>query len=424
MSWQDDLLPASFDDLEFDVINVDDDIEKTVAPNRMPYVDGSDPEDMGTEHRISWTAVFNGDDYEDDLTEFLQKHAQRGPRTLVHPIFGVMRAQVLRLHPHHDESQPNYCEVQVEYLRADQGEVLFSLDLPSNQVATVDLSVGDVFDAAQAQFSLDIGGILGQAASLQAEVLGQLQGAIDEGMDLFNELSAPISGALALVTSSVNFLLSPVSFVTSVESIFAARLDFFFGDASALLSFVGGFSLDILWSKPAADLQRPLFVNSAAAAAAIATGAVPVPVLPALLAHQAIQISLAVATASARVFEAEIGDPTMTPDDIDAVAFDSRTSIAAAIAAVRAAYPDIDVARRLTEPLKTVALSVSNAGRALLRARPPFIQRATKGNGSLHLVAFQWYGDHTRATELLRFNPQIRNPNLIDSGTVLNGYAL
>ena len=42
---------------------------------------------------------------------------------------------------------------------------------------------------------------------------------------------------------------------------------------------------------------------------------------------------------------------------------------------------------------------------------------------SLHLLAFEWYGDYSRFGELLRLNPQIRHPNFLSKGEVLNAYA-
>ena len=41
----------------------------------------------------------------------------------------------------------------------------------------------------------------------------------------------------------------------------------------------------------------------------------------------------------------------------------------------------------------------------------------------LHLLAFEWYGDYSRFGELLRLNPQIRHPNFIEKGEILNAYA-
>ncbi|HGD9019465.1 TPA: multidrug DMT transporter permease, partial [Escherichia coli] len=41
----------------------------------------------------------------------------------------------------------------------------------------------------------------------------------------------------------------------------------------------------------------------------------------------------------------------------------------------------------------------------------------------LLLLAWQWYGDYSRAAELQRLNPQLRDPNNITAGVVINAYA-
>lgn len=54
---------------------------------------------------------------------------------------------------------------------------------------------------------------------------------------------------------------------------------------------------------------------------------------------------------------------------------------------------------------------------------PPIITRTVDTPTNLTLLAFRWYGDYTRSTELLRLNPDVRNPNFIQPGEVLNAYA-
>ena len=232
----------------------------------------------------------------------------------------------------------------------------------------------------------------------------------------YPDLATTITSALSLVTSTINYLTFPFTFVRDLQATFQARVGALFGAVSAFSQLArAGFSLSSMWSVPIGSLTQALFP-----AAASATDA-PTPAF--LTTHAAIQSSLAVADASALVFAAEIGDPLLTPVDIDTIAADVRSGIADAIARVRACYPDIDESRPLVEGLKASALAVQEAGLTLLRSRPPFIERPTTVAGNLRLVAFAWYGDAGRALELLRFNPQIRNPNFIAPGTVLKCYA-
>ena len=61
--------------------------------------------------------------------------------------------------------------------------------------------------------------------------------------------------------------------------------------------------------------------------------------------------------------------------------------------------------------------------RQVILQRPPMINRAVESATSLRLLAFRWYGDHARASELLRLNPRLRSPFMISSGEVLRAYA-
>jgi prophage DNA circulation protein len=42
---------------------------------------------------------------------------------------------------------------------------------------------------------------------------------------------------------------------------------------------------------------------------------------------------------------------------------------------------------------------------------------------NLHLLAHRLYGDYTRAEELARLNPGIRNPNFLARGQIVRRYA-
>ena len=72
--------------------------------------------------------------------------------------------------------------------------------------------------------------------------------------------------------------------------------------------------------------------------------------------------------------------------------------------------------RTLTHTLQKQALAVINL-------RPPLVQKTAGRDTSLHLLAFEWYGDYSRFAELVRLNPHISHPNFIKRGEVLNAYA-
>lgn len=60
----------------------------------------------------------------------------------------------------------------------------------------------------------------------------------------------------------------------------------------------------------------------------------------------------------------------------------------------------------------------------MILAKPPLLTRTVVSDTCLRALAHQWYGDHRRALELWRLNPQLRAPHAIVRGEVLRAYAL
>lgn len=123
-----------------------------------------------------------------------------------------------------------------------------------------------------------------------------------------------------------------------------------------------------------------------------------------------------------QILAAQRDNPTLTPAEIEQIVNDARWFVLRALAKNRSAWGSVR-ARPITEPLKSTAKHIQDLGLAIISLRPPLIERRTTGAGNLHLIAHAWYGDYSRAAELLRLNPQIRNPNDIRPGEVLNAYA-
>ena len=137
-----------------------------------------------------------------------------------------------------------------------------------------------------------------------------------------------------------------------------------------------------------------------------------------------VQQAVAVAGSAAQIFDRALSAKALTPVDIETIAGDARSAINAAIASVRATYPDIVKEMPITEPLKMLALSITVAAEKIIQAKPPLIDRLVDAPGNLQLIAHLWYGDHRRADEMLRLNPQISNPNSIVTGSTLRVYAV
>ena len=125
----------------------------------------------------------------------------------------------------------------------------------------------------------------------------------------------------------------------------------------------------------------------------------------------------------------------LIPADIGRLVGDVRTRLQAAITLFRERYEG--ERERITETasplglmypeiiqsMKNVAASVQDVGLLVLSRRPPLTQKQVQADSCLLLLAWQWYGDYSRAAELQRLNPQLRDPNNITAGVVINAYA-
>ncbi|PVX80057.1 DNA circularization protein [Paraburkholderia unamae] len=132
--------------------------------------------------------------------------------------------------------------------------------------------------------------------------------------------------------------------------------------------------------------------------------------------------ALQLAQTASDILIAEYDDPTLSPPDIEQIVSDTRTAIEATIVQHRSVYAT-PTALPIVDALKSIALAVQTAGINAIEAQPALTTRAVDAPANLTLLAFQWYGDYTRADELARLNPSIRNPNFVLPGTVLNAYA-
>ena len=77
----------------------------------------------------------------------------------------------------------------------------------------------------------------------------------------------------------------------------------------------------------------------------------------------------------------------------------------------------------MAEQLRTQTHKLTQLALAAINRKPPLIIRSVDFDGSIWQIAHAFYGDYTRADELLRLNPHICYPNFIQRGEALNGYA-
>ncbi|MDP3841048.1 MAG: DNA circularization N-terminal domain-containing protein [Oxalobacteraceae bacterium] len=424
MAWENTLLPASFRGILFEVVSTGDDIERAIVSHEYPYVDGANVEDMGrAARRISMTAVFYGDDYEIQLQQFLGAIDTPGAAELIHPIFGSINAQFVRTSIPHEAMLPDQTRITLEFVESALRSVLFDRVLPLQQVEAVNEAADNALAAAQSRFASDIGGALNLPALLRDQLSADMLGVMDTMRGYCDQLIE----ARGWLASGVYYLNNPIAFVDDLTGGLISRLkalltpiDLRVGysgadDAAGITSGYTRGGLETVWKAPIAHMQQPLLIPSQAASGQ--------PPQAFLSAHIEVQLAIAIAGCSAQLFGKGLADAVMTPADIETIAADTRVVINSAIARVRATFPDIVASRPLTESLKALALTVTDAAEKLISARPPLVDRIVDTPGNLQLLAHLWYGDYHRADELLRLNPLVKNPNFIANGATLRAYA-
>lgn len=436
MAWETDLQDASFRGVAFDIINTRDSMQRDIAQHEYPYRDGANIDDLGAKPRsLQCQAVFFGDDYESRLQAFMAALYTRGPGELIHPVFGVMPDMLCYVYQvNHEAENPDYCTVDLQFLQDGLDVEFFVREWPLSQADAI-------FNQAQ--------GILDNAATLLDNAMKPLRTARQylarakalgvTALNMVAVLRGDITGFISSTTDFVNF---PSAFMNDIQSALSLQ-------SSAAMSSISSDSA-VYASAPAVVIADWAAVKTqadevAALPAGLVTGDVTASVeMPAnvttsdireLIAMTMISVAIELAQQASDLLSDETITASLSPADISLIAGDARQAVQNAIDSVRSTWAaemenvsssETSIALQyqpVIDGLRDTALSLQSIAVALINARPPMIQRTVASATNLHLLAHQWYGDYTRASELKLLNPSLRDPNHIIPGDVLNGYA-
>ncbi|EFX7053234.1 DNA circularization protein [Shigella sonnei] len=443
MSWADNMQDASFRGVRFDVVSTRDSGNKDVAVYEYPYKDGADIDDMGNKPRNArLTALFWGDDYETRLQAFLAALDKRGHGELIHPVFGSMpKMQCLEYQVSHDAESVDYCSVEVVFLQGATEQPFFGSDFPLSKADTIFNQVQSSLDYAQNLID-DVLAPMRYAKKQMARAKYMASTALN----MVTVLRSDITGFISSTTDFVNY---PGAFIRDVQTALSLKSE---QSKSTLSNTPGSYaatttsSADVAsiimadWSESVTNLNAVARLPAQLASGEIAA---PMP-LPAnikpsdvieLSTLTTLQAAVQIAQDAADLLSTEDVIAQLPPEDIEAICNDVRTALQTSITQHRELYAsDTQNVSASTTPvglnwqpvvneLKDIALSVQQLSAAVITQRPPLISRVADSDTNLHLLAHRWYGDYTRAMELKRLNPQIRNPNDIQSGEILHAYS-
>lgn len=442
MSWSENLLDASYRGVPLQVMSEGLQAQRAIAQHGTPYQDGDSVEDLGRGARLfAMRCVLFGVNYEFELINLLTALDTPGPGELVHPIYGSVTVVAQGWDVQHDAERPDYAAVSLQFVEQKPDEPFFKRDL-----IWVDEGPKTTKDRYRWQDGLF--DLLAKVDSLVAEVQswigGGWMGLIENALGLpgiglrLQQLRSQVMGVVSGVAEMVGNpgkggssdpLGDPMRAVTEIRSAIQANTP---SDASSLLARKG-----VPSSMPGnADLTTEAARIGAMLLASARQGIEPsadelpteMPSDPVAASGMALvvlvitELAAAHAQAVAVILEAESATPTLSPDELEGLTNLSRSLIQASVLLHRQLY-DVETSQPIIEALRNVAALLQASARQVILQSPPMLERTVESPACLRLLAHRWYGDHTRALELLRLNPGLRTPHNIPAGEVLRAYA-
>lgn len=448
MSWEKTLLDASFRGVVFDCVRTQDNAQRDTASHEYPYKDGADVEDLGRKARqVQMLAVFFGNDYELRLQKFIAELDKPGAGELIHPVFGsIKQAQLLSYSIGHDGDSPDYCTVDLQFVEATPGNPFFVRQLPAQKAAAVTLLAGTARLSAISAFAGKLGSLKSMAGNLLSPltalrgvltgtlgaIRSQITGFIGSGLDMLNFPRAFAGDLVGMASGLVDLRGFDVSTLKSDWKSLTGQLRGIVKLPARVSSGAVSTTGSSAWTGGSGSSSGSGSGGTPGGGSSGGTGSTPVAdakPLPAEPEHVALVTALVqtvvateLAETAASIFTDEAEEPTLSPAEIEEISNDVRESLQQSIDAWRDLLP-VEEARPVTEALKDAALGVQQAAAAVIDVLPPLVTRRVEAPGNLHLVAFRWYGDYSRAGELARLNPTLINPNALRPGDTLYAYA-
>ncbi|OLN30451.1 Phage tail/DNA circulation protein [Desulfovibrio sp. DV] len=450
MAWSETLLPASFRGVPFDVISARDDTERAIVQHEYPYRDGAEIEDMGRRPRkVTLRAVFWGDDYEEAMADLIDALDTPGKGELIHPVFGSLTMACPSYQVEHHEDSPDYAEMELVFMEASPDIPFFAR--PATALAQAAGLAGEVESCLSLAGLASLAGYVSFAASLpgrvSAYVRGEVLGAIRSVTSVARTLASLPQVVAADVLAIPQALVSEARAVAGEVVAMAALPGAFgrFASLAAISDKLPRLSQTAAGKHTAYPLDAAVYAGgvvsgpltgAAAPRPSVtlpATGTASAAASPELGTYQGqaramaaavcnLERATAMATAAGQVLAAEAAAPSLTPAEVETVVGSVRQRLQDCIDEHRLVLPT-HLAFRVIEQVRGAALAVQELGATVIHLHPPLITHTAPSQCNLRLLAHWLYGDHTRAAELARLNPGLRNPNFVAQGQVLHGFA-
>ncbi|MFD3249467.1 DNA circularization protein [Rahnella aquatilis] len=457
MSWSESMQDASFRNVRFDVINTRDSVERALAQHEYPYLDGADIEDMGAQPRsLQLTAMLWGDDYESRLQTLLQALDKPGAGDLIHPIFASMPNMQVKLYQvNHEADNVDACTIDIQFVQSKTGNPFFVSGYPTSQADAIFNQIQGMIDNANTLIDNAL-----KPLRTARNLMSKAKSLATAALNMVTIFKSEVTGFTSSTTDFINY---PAAFFSDLQSTLSLKSA---NAQSSAGKSVGSYSTATTTSTTSSDAGSQTALQTYAATpglimsdwsavyaqangvAALPTDlitgekeapvAMPSRTTTADIAELITLTSLAVAIELIEQASAILSDDTlaayMTPADVEIIVNATRQSIQSTIDQHRTLYaPALSTISSSDTPLgleyepviaalKDIALLLQSLGETVINAHPPLIKRTVNRVANLHLIAYEWYGDFSRAEELQRLNPKLRDPNNLKPGDIINAY--
>lgn len=455
MSWAENLLDASFRGVPLLVESESLQWQRALSEHGTPFKDGDRVKDLGRgARRIPLQLVVFGVNYEIELQNILRALNTPGTGELIHPIYGSMNVVSQTGEVKHHAERPDYAEVSVVFVEDTPDAPFFE-----RQFEFVDIGVLDGADEYTWQRGIfDLFGRIDSLVSeIQSWIGGGWVGLLEKALGLpgiglrLQQLRSQILGIVSGIGSMAkhrSVAFDPLKDLMRTPSEIRGAIQGSTPSTPTALLARSGVPATLPGSESlAADAERagngfliaarqgvtPKVELLTEGAPGVAGGGLILlpdgmpsdPVTAngfALVVLVITELALAHAQAVTIVIEDEADTPTLSPLELEALVNLVRSLVQSAILLQRHLY-GVETALPVIESLRTVAALIQARARQVILQSPPMLERVVESPASLRLLAHRWYGDHTRAIELIRLNPGLKTPHNIRAGEILRAYA-
>lgn len=440
MSWSETLMDASFRGVPLLVVDESLQWQRALSEHGTPFKDGDSVVDLGRgPRRVPMQLIVYGNNYEIELQNLLLALGQRGPGELIHPIYGSMSVVSQNVDVKHVADRPDAAMVSLLFVEDTP-------DLPffARQFEFVDIGVLEQED--QYRWQDGIFDLFGRVDSLVAEIQswigGGWVGLIEKALGLpgiFLRVQQLRSQILGVVFGVASMAKRPSAAFDPLTELFRTptQIRGSISDSTPTTSTALLARSGVPATIPGADTLTTdaaqvanAFLISARQGVAPDADRLPdgMPDDPveasafALVVLVVTELAAAHALAVASVIEDEANMPTLSPLELEGLVNLVRSLVQGAILLQRRLY-DVETSRPVIEALRNTAAMIQARARQVILQSPPMVERVVETPASLRLLAHRWYGDHARAIELIRLNPDLNTPHNIPAGKVLRAYA-